>query len=65
MELTSQQILEIARMVGLKIPPEDLENVALRLSTVLTEMEAIERELGALMDKADPIPPVYPHEAQD
>ena len=65
MELTSQQILEIARLVELEIPPGELENIALRLSTVLTEMEAIERELGALMDKTDPIPPVYPHEPQD
>jgi len=28
-------------------------------------MEAIEHELGAVMDKTEPIPPVYPHEAPD
>ncbi len=65
MELTAQQILEIGRLVGLEIPQGDLENVALRLSALLTEMETIERELGPAMDRTDPIPPVYPHEPGD
>ena len=29
------------------------------MSALLTEMEAIERELGAEMDKVDPVPPVF------
>ena len=65
MELTAEQVREIARLIGLEIPPAELANVVLRLSTVLTEMEGIERELGALMDKTEPIPPVYPREPQD
>ena len=65
MELTAQQILEIGRLVGLEIPQGDLENVALRLSALLTEMATIERELGPAMDRMDPIPPVYPHEPGD
>ena len=59
MELTREQIAAMAQAVGLTIPDHDVENVRLRLSTLLTEMEAIERELGAEMDRTDPIPPVF------
>lgn len=65
MDLTPEQIRGIARLVGLEIPEADIESVSLRLSSLLTEMETIERELGALMDKTEPIPPVYPHELAD
>jgi len=65
MELTSDQIREMARVIGLDIPEADLQSVALRLSSLLTEMAAIERELGALMDKTEPVPPVYPQEPVD
>ena len=59
MELTREQIVAMAHAVSLEIPEADLENVRLRLSALLTEMEAIERELGAEMDKVDPVPPVF------
>ena len=59
MELTREQVIAMAHAVSLDIPEHDLENVRLRLSTLLTEMEAIERELGREMDKVDPVPPVY------
>jgi hypothetical protein len=59
MELTREDIAAMAKAVGLEIPEYDVENVRLRLSTLLTEMEAIERELGAEMDRTDPIPPIY------
>ena len=59
MELTREQLVAMAKAVSLEIPEADLENVRLRLSTLLTEMEAIERELGAEMDKVDPVPPVF------
>lgn len=62
MNLTREQIREMARVVGLEIPEADLENVSLRLSALLTAMEEIERELGTKMQGADPVPPVYPHE---
>ena len=59
MELTREQLVAMAQAVSLDIPEADLENVRLRLSTLLSEMEAIERELGAEMDKVDPVPPVF------
>lgn len=62
MELTREQIRAMADAIGLEIPEADLNNVMLRLSTVLTAMEQIERELGAEMDKTEPVPPVYPRE---
>jgi uncharacterized protein HemX len=62
MELTPQQARDMAQLIGLDIPEADLEGVALRLSSLLTAMEAIERELGAVMDKTEPVPPVYPQE---
>jgi len=62
MDLTPQQVREFARLVGLDIPDADIKGVALRLSSLLTEMQAIENELGALMDKTEPIPPVFPRE---
>ena len=62
MEISRDDLKAMARAMSLEIPEHDLENVRLRLSTLLTEMEAIERELGAEMDKVDPVPPVYPRE---
>ena len=59
MEISREQIEAMARAVSLEIPEADLENVRLRLSALLTEMEAIERELGAEMDKVEPVPPVF------
>jgi hypothetical protein len=64
MNLTPQQAREMAQLIGLDIPEADLEGVALRLSSLLTAMEAIECELGAAMDKTEPIPPVYPREPE-
>jgi uncharacterized protein HemX len=64
MNLTPQQAREMAKLIGLDIPEVDLQGVALRLSALLTAMEAIESELGAVMDKTEPIPPVYPHEPE-
>ena len=58
MELDKDQLVAMARAISLEIPGADLENVRLRLSALLTEMETIERELGAEMDKVDPVPPV-------
>ena len=59
MDITREQLVAMAQAVRVEIPEHDLENVRLRLSALLTEMEAIERELGAEMDKVDPVPPVY------
>ena len=65
MNLTALQAREMARLIGLDIPAADLEGVALWLASLLTAMEAIERELGPLMDKTEPIPPVFPQEPAD
>ena len=65
MNLTTQQAREMAHLIGLDIPEADLEGVALRLASLLTAMEAIERELGPQMDKTEPIPPVFPQEPAD
>ena len=62
MELTKEQLIALARTISLEIPESDLENVRVRLTTLLTEMEGIERELGTEMDKVEPVPPVYPRE---
>lgn len=62
MEITPDQLMAMAGAVSLDIPEADRENVRLRLSGLLSEMEGIERELGAEMDKVEPIPPVYPRE---
>lgn len=61
-EVTLRQLREMARAIQLEIPEADSENVRLRLSTLLTAMEEIERELGSAMDRTEPVPPVYPRE---
>ncbi|HEX6003608.1 MAG TPA: hypothetical protein VFZ14_06405 [Burkholderiales bacterium] len=61
-EVTLQQLREMARAIRLDIPEADSENVRLRLSTLLAAMDEIERELGAEMDRTEPVPPVYPRE---
>jgi hypothetical protein len=62
MELTKDQLIALAQTISLEIPESDLETVRVRLTTLLTEMEGIERELGAEMDTVEPVPPVYPRE---
>lgn len=62
-EVTLQQLREMARAIRLDIPEADSENVRLRLSTLLAAMDEIERELGAEMDRTEPVPPVYPRES--
>jgi hypothetical protein len=62
MALTREQLISIAQIVGLEIPEADLNNVMLRLSAMLAAMDEIERELGPVMDRTEPVPPVYPHE---
>ena len=64
-EITVQQLREMARAIDLDIPDSDIENVRLRLSTLLSAMDGIERELGAEMDRTEPVPPVYPREPFD
>jgi Asp-tRNA(Asn)/Glu-tRNA(Gln) amidotransferase C subunit len=62
MELSMEDIRTLAKTIDLNIPDEDLNTVALRLSSLLSLMDQIEKDLGDEMDKVDPIPPVYPRE---
>lgn len=62
MELSKDDIRNLTRTIDLNIPEADLNTVALRLSSLLSFMEEIERELGDEMDRTDPVPPVYPRE---
>ena len=62
MELTNEDIRNLAKTAGLDIPDADLNTVAIRLSSLLSLMSQIEEDLGDEMDKIDPIPPVYPRE---
>ncbi len=62
MELNVEQIRVLSELQGLKLPAEELDNIAIRLSTWLTAMEQIEIEMGDQMNTVDPIPPVFPRE---
>ncbi len=64
-KLTDSQVKDMVRWSGLDIPEAKLAGVALRLPALLSQMEAIEQELGTLMDAAEPVPPVYPQEPAD
>lgn len=64
MELTTEQARTMAQAIGLDIPDADLPAIALRLSSLLSSMQAIEQELGTCMDATEPVPPVYPHEPE-
>lgn len=61
-ELTKDDVRNLAKAINLDIPDDDLNTIALRLSSALSLMEQIEVEMGEEMDKVDPIPPVYPRE---
>jgi Asp-tRNA(Asn)/Glu-tRNA(Gln) amidotransferase C subunit len=63
MELTKDDIRNLAKTASLDIPDADLNTVAIRLSSLLSLMSQIELELGDEMDKIDPVPPVYPTES--
>ena len=62
MELTKDDVRNLDKAIDLDIPEDDLNTVALRLSSALSLMQQIEADLGEEMDKVDPIPPVYPRE---
>jgi hypothetical protein len=62
MRITRDQARVLLEVQGLELPEADIDEIALRLSTWLTALEQIERELGEAMNAVDPIPPVYPRE---
>ena len=62
MKLTRDQVKVLAAVVDLEIPPQDLDNVTIRVSALLSAMENIEAELGEAMNAVEPVPPVFPRE---
>ncbi len=62
MKLTRDQVKVLAATVDLEIPDEDLDNVTIRVSALLSAMENIEAELGEAMNAVEPLPPVFPRE---
>lgn len=62
MKLTRDQVKLLAAAVDLGIPDEDLDNVTIRVSALLSAMDQIEAELGEEMNQVEPVPPVFPRE---
>lgn len=62
LRVTDADVARMAATVGLPIPDDDLDEVAVRLSALLDDMDRIETLLGSRMNEIDPIPPVYPRE---
>ena len=62
MNLTRDQVKALAAAVDLEIPERDLDNVTIRVASLLSAMEAIEAELGEEMNAVEPLPPVFPRE---
>lgn len=55
---TLHRVRAMADAIGLRIPDEDLPEIALRLDRLLQEMDAIDRELGTRLDEVEPVPPI-------
>jgi hypothetical protein len=62
MKVSIAQARALLDLQGLAVPEADVEEIALRLSTWLTALDAIEDELGEAMNEVDPIPPVFARE---
>ena len=60
-KMTRDQVKLLAAAVDLEIPEEDLDNVTIRVGALFAMMDAIESDLGAEMDKVEPVPPVVDH----
>ena len=62
MKLTREQVRALAVAVDLEIPEKDLDNVTIRVASLMTALESIEAELGEQMNAVEPLPPVFPRE---
>ena len=62
MKLTRDQVKLLAAAVDLEIPDQDLDNITIRVSALLSAVEQIEAELGEEMNAVEPVPPVFPRE---
>jgi hypothetical protein len=58
MKLNLEQVRTLIELQGLNVPEDELQNIAIRLSTWLTAMEQIEGEIGHLINQEEPIPPI-------
>lgn len=59
MNLTREQVRALAAAVDLEIPDKDLDNVTIRVASLLSAMDQIEAELGEAMNAVEPLPPVF------
>lgn len=62
MKVTSDTVRALLALQELEVPEDELDNITTRLATWLEAMDAVEAELGPLLNQVDPIPPVFPHE---
>lgn len=65
MEITREQVRVLCDVQGLRVPDDELDDIATRMSTWLTALGQIEDELGDEMNRVDPIPPLFPAEDRD
>jgi hypothetical protein len=61
MKISIDYVRAVAAAQGMTIPEDELENIRNRLTTWLAAMDQIEAELGEVMSRVDPIPPVQEH----
>lgn len=59
MKVTTEHVRMAGHLSGLTIPEEDLVDVAVRLSAMLTALEEFELLMADQIDVFEPIPPVY------
>lgn len=62
MNIDREHIRLLTGMQGITVPDSELDSIAIRLTTWLSALEEIEKEIGPQINAAEPIPPVYPRE---
>ena len=60
MKLTLEDVRGLARAVDLDIPEPELNEVFLRLQSLMLLMEEVESEIGTQLDSVEPVPPILP-----
>jgi aspartyl-tRNA(Asn)/glutamyl-tRNA(Gln) amidotransferase subunit A len=60
--LSPGDVAVMARAAGLPLPEPDRDEVAVRLSALLDEMDRVEASLGPRLSDTDPMPPVHSRE---
>ena len=62
MQINREQVRLLTQMQGIQVPENELDSIAIRLTTWLSALDEIEKEIGPQINTAEPIPPVYPRE---